>query len=241
MYFRRQKIMKKQDLLFILVLISLFLPFILWSDAYDFLFDPSKGLNSRYPLFVAFAKFAVLATMGELLGIRIQTGKYFKKGFGVVPHAVVWGLLGISIKIAFDIFAYGTIGFSNTVLGINNAQAVLAGPFTWNKLLIAFLISFFLNTMFAPVFMTVHKITDIHIATMGGSLKSLITPIPVREIITSMNWDVQWNFVFKKTIPLFWIPAQTVNFLFPEQFRVLNAAILGIVLGVILAIANLKK
>jgi hypothetical protein len=56
-----------------------------------------------------------------------------------------------------------------------------------------------------------------------------------------MNWKVQWNFVFKKTIPIFWIPAQTINFCFAPQYRILNAAILSIVLGVILAIANMKK
>ncbi len=233
--------MKKQDIIFGIVLISIFLPFILWREAYDFIFDPVSGMNARYPLLTAFVKFAILATMGELLGIRIQTGKYFKKNFGILPHAVVWGFLGVFIKIAFDIFAHGTIGFSSSVLGIENAGEVLAGPMSWNKVLIAFLISLFLNTMFAPVFMTIHKITDIHISMLNGSLRSLITPIPVGQIITTMNWKVQWDFVFKKTIPLFWIPAQTINFLFPEQFRILNAAILGIILGVILAIANLKK
>ncbi len=233
--------MKKQDLVFILVLMVIFLPFILWRPAYDFIFNPVSGMNARFPLLTAFLKFAVLATMGELLGIRIQTGKYFKPGFGFIPHAVVWGFLGIFIKIAFDIFAHGTLGFSASVLGIDHPGQVLAGPMSWGKLLIAFLISLFLNTMFAPVFMTIHKITDIHIAMMNGSVRSLITPVPVSQIITTMNWRVQWNFVFKKTIPLFWIPAQTINFLFPAQYRILNAAILGIVLGVILAIANLKK
>ena len=52
-----------------------------------------------------------------------------------------------------------------------------------------------------------------------------------------MDWDVQWNFVFKKTIPIFWIPAQTINFLLPGEYRVLVAAIYSIILGVILAIA----
>ena len=233
--------MKKQDLIFALVLIGIFLPFIVWDKAYAFLYDPQHGINTLYPLLTAFIKFAILATLGELLGIRIQTGKYFKKDFGIIPHAVVWGFLGVFIKIAFVIFANGTVAFAEHILHIENAAEQLAGPMSFNKVLIAFLISLFLNTMFAPVFMTIHKITDLHIAKYNGSLKSLITPINVREIITTMDWDVQWSFVFKKTIPLFWIPAQTINFLFPPQYRILNAAILGIVLGVILAIANLKS
>jgi len=190
---------------------------------------------------MAFIKFFILATIGELLGLRIQTGNYFKKGFGIFPHAVVWGFLGVFIAIAFIIFADGTISFANKVLGFENAGAILAGPLNFQKIFIAFLISTFLNLIFAPVFMTIHKITDTHINMNKGSFKSLFTPIKVKEIITTMNWKVQWDFVFKKTIPIFWIPAQTINFCFPEQYRVLNAAILSVILGVILAFANLKK
>ena len=56
-----------------------------------------------------------------------------------------------------------------------------------------------------------------------------------------MNWRVQWNFVFKKTIPFFWYPAHTITFLLPEETRVLFAALLGVALGVILAVAARKK
>ncbi len=233
--------MKKKDFVYIGVLALIFVPFIVSKDLYNLIFAKDTGLYSRFPLVMAFIKFAILATIGELLGLRIQTGNYFKKGFGIFPRAVVWGFLGVFIAIAFIIFASGTVSFSEKILHIQNAGSVLAGKLSGQKILIAFLISFFLNTMFAPVFMTIHKITDTHIISNNGSIKSLITPIKVGEIISNLNWRVQWNFVFKKTIPLFWIPAQTINFCFPEQFRVLNAAILSIVLGVILAFANLKK
>lgn len=94
---------------------------------------------------------------------------------------------------------------------------------------------------FAPVFMTFHKITDTHILDCGGSPRSLLTPIPMTRIITHLNWDAQWNFVFKKTIPFFWYPAHTITFLLPGEMRVLFAAILGVVLGVLLAIAARMK
>jgi hypothetical protein len=74
-----------------------------------------------------------------------------------------------------------------------------------------------------------------------GSLKALITPIKVTKIITTLNWDVQWNFVFKKTIPFFWIPAHTLTFILPSEYQVLFAALLGIALGLILSIASLKS
>jgi hypothetical protein len=92
-----------------------------------------------------------------------------------------------------------------------------------------------------PVMMTFHKITDIHILKNGGTLKGFLRPIPFAQSFKEINWDVQWNFVFKRTIPLFWIPAQTFTFLLPEEYRILFAAFLGIVLGVLLAIASLKN
>lgn len=232
---------KKQDIIFVFVLLGIFSPFIFFDDAYSFLFDKTEGFNTKFPLLTSFLKFAVLATAGELLGLRIQTGKYSKQGFGIIPRAVVWGFLGISIKIAFVIFYQGTVFFSQEILGFNDAQAIMNGSLGFNKIVIALLISTFMNLFFAPVFMTFHKITDTHIIKNEGKLKSLYTPINFREIIVNLNWDVQWNFIIKKTIPLFWIPAQAINFCFPVEFQILNAAILGIVLGVILAFANLKK
>ena len=97
-----------------------------------------------------------------------------------------------------------------------------------------------MNTIFAPVFMTFHKITDAHIAACDGSLKALVTPIPMAERFTAINWQAQWGFVFKKTIPFFWYPAHTITFLLPAEQRVLFAALLGIVLGVLLAISTKK-
>ena len=56
-----------------------------------------------------------------------------------------------------------------------------------------------------------------------------------------IDWNTHYGFVLKRTIILFWVPAQTVNFLMPEQFRVLIAAIYGIILGIILAFAALSR
>ena len=88
--------------------------------------------------------------------------------------------------------------------------------------------------------MTIHKITDTHILNTGGTLKGFFSPIDFRSIFVNLNWDVQWNFVFKKTIPLFWYPAHTITFLLPAEMRILFAALLGIVLGVLLSLASLK-
>ena len=86
--------------------------------------------------------------------------------------------------------------------------------------------------------MTFHKITDTHIVNNGGTILGFFKPIKFGEIFSTLNWNVQWNFVFKKTIPFFWIPAHTITFLLPVDYQVLFAAILGIVLGVLLAVAS---
>lgn len=163
------------------------------------------------------------------------------KGFGLIPRAIIWGLLGITIKIAFDVFGGGTVAFLSKA-GLNDAIELFKSPdFSVEKLGVAFCISFFLNVVYAPFMMTLHKITDMHIDQNKGKLTTLITPIKFGENMAKLNWNVQWNFVFKKTIPFFWIPMHTITFILPEHFRVLFAALLGIALGIILAIASLKS
>ena len=228
--------MKKQDFLFILVLIAVFLPFFV-SDA---LYEWYKSFNAAHGMVMSFLKFGILATLGEMLGLRISAGVYNRKGFGVLPRAVVWGLLGLGINAAMIIFSKGVPQFM-AYMGMTDAGNIINGVFSADKVWIAFAISVAMNTIFAPVFMTFHKITDTHILDCGGSLRSLITPIPMTRIITQLNWDTQWNFVFKKTIPFFWYPAHTITFLLPGEMRVLFSAILGVVLGVLLAVAARRK
>ncbi|MEA1897704.1 MAG: Mpv17/PMP22 family protein [Bacteroidota bacterium] len=227
--------MKKQDLAFIILLLAFFAPFFFSEKLYLFY----KEFNDEHGLVTAFIKFFFLATLGESLGLRIREGVYNKKGFGLLPRAVVWGFLGISIKIAFVVFSSGTISFLEYV-GMDSPQELIKGGLNGKKILIASSISTILNLFYAPVLMTVHKITDAHINMNHGTLKGLFKPIRFTSILQNMDWDVHWNFVLKKTIPLFWIPAQTITFLLPEEWQILFAAVLGIVLGAILAFASLK-
>jgi hypothetical protein len=228
--------MKKQDLFVILAAGLILSPFFISHEVYAYYLK----FNKDYSLITSFIKFAVLATFGESLGLRIKEGVYNRKGFGILPRAVVWGFLGITIKLAFDIFSTGTPVFLEHA-GVKDTTTALAGKFTGLKLLTAFSISFFMNIIYAPVMMTFHKITELHIINNNGKLKALVKRMPFADLFKSINWDVQWHFVFKKTIPFFWIPAHTVTFLLPDDFRVLFAALLGIALGLILAVAGMKK
>lgn len=228
--------LSRKDLYFGLGLVVFFLPFFLFRDVYEAYYR----FNAAHGLLMSFIKFALLATLGEVIGLRIKTGRYHQPGFGLLPRAIVWGFLGMTIYMAFAIFAAGTPKLL-VKIGLSEAETLLASGLSWGKVLVSFSISTALNLFYAPVLMTFHKITDLHIVSQGGTLKGFFTPIRFAAIFKMINWDVQWNFVFKRTIPLFWIPAQTITFLLPEEFRVLFAAFLGIVLGILLAIAALKQ
>jgi len=225
--------MKKSDLLFTILILAVLGVFI-------FIPPVTNGylaFNKEHGMIMSFIKFALLATLGEVIALRIRSGNYNEPGFGIIPRMIVWGFLGLAINLAFNIFAVGGPAFL-AYMGLNNAPEAMKGDFTALKLLDAFTISTTMNLIFAPVMMTIHKISDIHIIKTGGSVKGFFSPVPVASIFKNMNWDVMWNFIFKKTIPFFWIPAHTITFLLPAEFRVLFAALLGIALGLILTISN---
>ena len=229
--------MKKHDFIFIIFVAALFAPFFLSSDVLSFYED----FNKAHGMVMSFIKFAILATMGEVIGLRMRTGKYNAPGFGIIPRAIVWGFLGLTIKLAFVIFATGTPQFIE-YLGVEGAIKDFKTPgFSGTKLLVAFAISASMNLIYAPVMMTLHKITDMHIMSNGGTIGGLFRKIEFKKHFVNLDWSVQWSFVFKKTIPFFWIPAHTFTFMLPPDYRVLFAALLGIALGVILSLAALKS
>ena len=228
--------MKRIDLFFCAGVVALFAPFFLFPELYRWY----EEANRAHPYLLAFCKFAILATGGESLGLRLQRGNYNEKGFGLFPRAVVWGILGVWIAAAMKLYAAGAPRFLEG-LGFAGAVGAMTEGLSWIKVLGAFSISVWMNTTFAPIFMTCHKITDAHILQNGGTLKALVTPIRFGKLLGALNWRVQWGFVFKKTIPLFWIPAHTVTFLLPSEWQVLFAAFLGVVLGVLLSVAAVQQ
>lgn len=107
------------------------------------------------------------------------------------------------------------------------------------KLLGAFLISVMMNFIFSPVLMLTHHLTDTHILSNHGRFP--LKGLQMRPLLEKIDWSRMWNFVFKKTIPLFWIPAHTITFLLPTQYRTLFAALLSVALGILLGIAGRKR
>lgn len=205
----------------------------------------AEGFNwatAHHPYIMAFFKFAILATLGEMLALRIRKGVYNEPGFGIVPRMMVWGFLGMCIAMAMVIFKTGVPTFLESVGGCERGSLTAVfndTHFTWGKLGIAFAVSVLMNSIFAPVMMTFHKCTDIHILENGGTVRGLLRPMHMRDIFANkVNWDAQWNIVIKKTIPLFWFPAHTITFILPANLQVLFAALLGVALGLILALAG---
>ncbi|MBO6025223.1 MAG: hypothetical protein J6P83_10275 [Bacteroidales bacterium] len=227
--------MKKADFITIIIVAAVVCGFAFIPGAWDWF----KTTTENHGLLMSFFKFAILGTFGEMLALRIREGVYMKKGFGLLPKMLVWGVLGVVIASAMIIFKAGTGALLEKGFRLENASTWISETdLSWHKFIAALCTSVLMNTLFAPVFMTFHKITDIHIAETGGGLGGFFgNRLKIRETLSKkINWDIQYGFVFAKTIPLFWYPAHTITFLLPSTLQVLFAAFLGVALGVILSI-----
>ncbi len=193
-----------------------------------------EDFTISFPYLSGFLKTAILATMGELLAKRIQTGNYFS-GKGLAWRMLIWGLLGMGFVLAFKVFSTGVVSAQSSGL----LPSVSTENF-FQSLLTAFLISFIMNLFFAPAFMIFHKVTDTFIDLGSGDMRKIIR-IGFSKVIETIDWKYFFTFVVLKTVPIFWIPAHTITFLLPENYRVLMAAYLSIVLGIILSLSKRTK
>jgi hypothetical protein len=183
------------------------------------------ALTGAHPYAMGFIKFAVLATMGDLLSIRILSGGW-KRPKGMLVKAVVWGFVGMAIVLMFGIFASG-------VAGAAAAGLLPAGRGTFGRVLRAFLTSLTMNFTFAPAFMAAHRLSDTYIdLRVDGGKPSL------DELLRAVDWRGFVRFVLLVTIPAFWVPAHTVTFLLSPGFRVVAATLLSIALGVLLSFSR---
>lgn len=183
------------------------------------------NLSTKHPYIMGFIKFALLATVGEILAL-LAGSKQWQVPKGWLAKMIVWGFLGIIITLAFQIFSNGVAG------------AISKGylPGKNSVFMQAFLTSLLMNGMFAPMFMPLHRITDTMInAAADGKRIGFLKAVEV------VDWKGFVSFVLFRTLPIFWVPAHTISFLLPPEFRVIFAAALSMVLGVILVFASKKK
>ena len=100
-------------------------------------------LTNNHPYGMGFIKFAILASMGELLALRLAAGAWEKPG-GFVFKVIVWGVIGVLITFMFSLYSAGVTAILQPATPPNGFLSAL---------LIAFLTSATMNLTFGIVFM----------------------------------------------------------------------------------------
>jgi hypothetical protein len=214
--------LKRGDIIWTAALIGI-IAFLLWPNTNKLFVD----FTTNYAYIAGFLKFTILASLGDLLAYRIVTSEWkIRKGF--LFRAFIWGFLGVIIVLIFKIF------------GVGVATAIETGalPGSGYTIAFAFFTSAIMNLSFAPSMMGFHRITDTY-----ADLKFIEGQknLKLSQVIGEVDWDNFISFVVLITIPGFWIPAHTITFLLPPEYRVLMAAFLSIALGAILSFAKAKN
>lgn len=187
--------------------------------------------TKSHPYAMGFMKFAILASMGELLAIRITGGNWTLPP-GMIYRTAIWGTIGFCLVGIFAVFSNGTAA------ALQNGM--LPGGEYKSALIQAIWTSALLNLAFGPVLMAGHRILDTYLDLAGGRLLK-IPSIRLRSVIAHIDWSNLIEFVCVKMLVFFWIPAHTITFLLPPEYRLLYAAGLSFALGVILAIAKRRQ
>ena len=185
-----------------------------------------KSLSSNHPYLMGFAKFAILATAGELIAVRLAKGEWALPAL-IVPRFIIWGFIGVWITFMMAVYRTAVM---------NGVLPVFGGDFV-QRLLRAFYISVIMNTSFGPTFMAVHKCSDSYLELRASGNKSP----KLSEVIGAVDWTKFVSFTLFKTVPLFWIPAHTLTFLLPTEYQVMMAASLSVALGIILNLGKRNK
>lgn len=181
-----------------------------------------SSLTIAYPYLMGFIKVGIMGTMGELLGGKVITGKWQLTGNRIGERFLVWAVLGVYFTLVFPLFSHGIEGLQEDMLL----------PGRYSSFLTSFWKSLWMNIIFGFPMMCFHRLTDTAIEG-GGLFRKWSVP----DTLKAIDWDNMIN-VVGFAIFWFWIPAQTVTFLLPPEFRVMSAALLAVALGLIMGIAK---
>ncbi len=212
--------------------------FILLAFALILIFPQSREIfktaSGTHPFIMGFIKFALMATVGEIIALRISKKAWNIPSF-VGLRALIWGLIGIAITFMMKTYAGGVsvLTSQNSVTGASPLLFAGENGTLLNKFLTAFYTSAIMNLTFGPTFMAFHKCTDkcLELKAQGKPHKAL-------DAVSAVDWKGFAGFTLFKTIPIFWIPAHTITFMLPAEYQVIMAAALSVALGIIL---SLKK
>lgn len=189
-----------------------------------------EQLSGEHPYLMGFVKFALLATAGELISIKMASGRFAKPAY-LIARIVIWGIIGVWITYMMKIFFLGSGAMMGAGLLPGASLAPDGLPY---RLIRAFATAATMNLTFGPTFMAVHKCSDTYLALRAQNGKG----VRLSEVIDAVDWKRFVSFTIFKTVPIFWIPAHTLTFMLPSEYQVMLAALLSVALGVIL---NLRK
>lgn len=175
------------------------------------------ALTKAHPLPMSFIKFALLATFGECLKTRIDTGKWFPSK--VVLRAITWGIFGVWISLCFPFMVGGVDELIK--IGEWPAQFKVVSLVLWLNYLGGY--AFFM--------MLTHYWCDSMIA------RGPMWPWAVFGNPASVRWcKIVWC-----AITFFWNPVHIVTFSLPPIWRTLWAAYVSMAFGLILSFAAGKQ
>lgn len=158
-----------------------------------------------WPISSAMLQFAVLGTLGEAAAAWMRAGRFFPP---FSPRVALLKALGWSVLAVCIKYAFA--GFTAFVAGLS-AKGLL--PRESGPLFFAFAVSLSMNLQFGPFLVITHRLIDNGIdgrRNWAGLDKALL----------SLLW--------------FWVPAHTITFMLPEDFRIGLAALWSLALGIIL-------
>ena len=177
------------------------------------------AMTKVYPYLMGFIKVALLATFGELIKIRRKTGSY--KVDLLALRFVIWGFYGMMFSLAFPLFDKGVKGLMDLGLWPGQAAPAALGMKIW----LAFSCSFLINMIFAYPMMLSHEWFNMVLAKqrfVGGA-----------QFMEGIDKHL-WGSFIPFSIVWFWIPAHTITFSLPGEYRILMAASLSVALGFLL-------
>lgn len=182
--------------------------------------------NEKYPYLAGVIQFVLFATGGELLSTRILYN-YWPVDKAMGFKALVWGMGGLVLTVLFSVLPKGVEATMETGLL----------PFYGSDIAAAVLSSIVLNLFSMPIHAAAMRILGNYSEERfyhGHRMKAI-------EAVDSVDWGEFVDFTYFKTIPVFWIPANTIGFLMPENFRVFFAAVLSFVFGMLMTILKLRE
>lgn len=166
------------------------------------------ALVQAHPIYTAMAQFALLGTLGEIFSKWLQRRAFF---LPFPPRTLLLKALGWAALAVCIKYAF--TGFLGFIDGLS-AHALLPGLSGFPR---AFAVSLAMNLQFGPFLVIVHRLMD-----------------------NAMDGRANWSGLDKAFLSLlwFWVPAHTVTFLLPPDFRIGLAALWSLALGLILGFFN---